>query len=89
MTLALIALCIWNIFLTFVCLRALDQRDQLKKQYANYVPRNIGVDADGSTWYTRPELEKRKITTRRNCFDYGDPKPLRADGEYGEDFHPV
>jgi hypothetical protein len=73
MTLALAALAIWNIFLTFIAFRALEQRDiaslklyRLERRVATVNPKLLD-DNNRNANYSAP------------------PEP----NEYGEDFHPV
>lgn len=76
MTLALIALCIWNIFLTFVCLRTLEQRDKVQKKFDEL--RKIKLPM----LYVNETDDFVRVSVREVNYD--------PDAEfYGEDFHPV
>jgi len=58
----------YNVLLTFKLISVLNQRDDALEKLKRYVPRNIGVSADGSTWYTRMMLEKEYAA--RSCIAY-------------------
>jgi hypothetical protein len=59
MTLALLALCIWNIFLTFIAMRAMEQRDiariklmRLERRVVQDCPKLIGEIVERDAVYT-------------------------------------